>query len=149
MPGAVRCGPLVAQDMRHFDHVDLRVSSLAEARRFYEAILPALGFELEVEVDGWLQYEARGAEGVAEFFGVIEQVDHQANSCRIAFWADSPAEVDRLSSVLAEAGARHIDGPAYEDANYYAVFFDDPSGNHFEICHRTDLRADRSASDGG
>ena len=36
--------------MRRYDHIDLRVHSLAEARPFYEAILPALGFTRNVKV---------------------------------------------------------------------------------------------------
>jgi hypothetical protein len=34
---------------RRYDHIDLRVNSLAEARPFYEAILPALGFTRNVK----------------------------------------------------------------------------------------------------
>ena len=46
---------------RLYDHIDLRVRSLQEARAFYEAVLPALGFTRRMEVDGWLQFEAVGA----------------------------------------------------------------------------------------
>jgi catechol 2,3-dioxygenase-like lactoylglutathione lyase family enzyme len=123
--------------MRRFDHIDLRVRNLEEVRRFYEKLLPALGFPQEVHIDGWLQYDAQGVNGIAESFGVMESPQHVPNECRVAFWADSPAEVDRLATIVAEAGARNIDGPAYEAPHYYAVFFEDPSGNHFEICHRT------------
>jgi catechol 2,3-dioxygenase-like lactoylglutathione lyase family enzyme len=52
---------------RRYDHVDLRVQSLAEARPFYEAILPALGFTRSVKIEGWLQFEAAGADGATEF----------------------------------------------------------------------------------
>ena len=123
--------------MRRYDHIDLRVRSLDEARRFYQTLLPALGFRQEESIDGWLQDEAPAINGTAEFFGVKESPPHVAKECRIAVWAESPAEVDRLATFLPEAGARHIDGPASEDPNYYAVFFEDPSGNRFEICHRT------------
>ena len=123
--------------MRRYDHIDLRVRSLEEARKFYETLLPALGFKHAVEISDWLQYEAQNVEGGAEFFGVMESPQHIANECRIAFWATSPAEVDRLATILAEIGARSVEGPAYEEPNYYAVFFEDPSGNRLEICHRT------------
>jgi len=108
--------------MRRFDHIDLRVRSLEEARRFYEKLLPALGFSREVQVEGWLQYEAQDVNGVAEFFGVTESPQHVVNDCRVAFWADSPGEVDRLATILASSGARQIEGPAYEEPHYYAVF---------------------------
>ena len=121
---------------RHFDHVDLRVRSLAEARAFYEALLPALGFAREASVEGWLTYEATGTDGAPEFVGVTESPQHAANECRIAFRADSIREVDRLSVIAAQAGAQNVEGPAFEDTHYSAVFFDDPSGNRLEICWR-------------
>ena len=120
---------------RLFDHIDLRVRNLAEARRFYEVLLPALGFIRDAKIDGWLQFE--GSDGtVAEFFGVTESGTHTPNENRIAFWAQSVGEVDRLSRVAVSAGARNVEGPAFETPEYYAFFFEDPSGNRFEICHR-------------
>ena len=127
---------------RRYDHVDLRVRSISEARRFYEALLPALGFTRDVRIEGWLQFEAAGADGATEFFGVTESPRHVANECRVAFWADSTSEVDRLAEIAARAGARNIEGPAHEipqpgETGYYAFFFEDPCGNRFEVCHRT------------
>ena len=123
---------------RRYDHIDLRVRSLPEARVFYEALLPALGFTRRMEVDGWLQFEAvGGAGGSTEFFGVTEAPGHIANECRIAFWAESTAEVDRLAYIVVQKGGRQIEGPGYlEGPGYYAIFFEDPSGNRLEICHR-------------
>jgi hypothetical protein len=80
---------------RRYDHIDLRVRSLAEARPFYETLLPALGFTRDVRIEHWLQLEAAGAGSATEFFGATESSRHVANECRIAFWADSPSEVDR------------------------------------------------------
>jgi catechol 2,3-dioxygenase-like lactoylglutathione lyase family enzyme len=124
---------------RRYDHIDLRVRSLGEARPFYETLLPALGFTRDVRIEHWLQFEAAGADGATEFFGVTESSRHVANECRIAFWADSPREVDRLAEIIIRAGARNVEGPGYhEGPGYYAVFFEDPSGNRLEICHRTE-----------
>ena len=127
---------------RCYDHIDLRVRSLSEARPFYEALLPALGFTRDVRIEGWLQFESHDADGVTEFFGVTESPQHVANECRVAFWADSISEVDNLAEIAAHAGARNIEGPAYEipqpgETGYYAVFFEDPCGNRLEVCHRT------------
>lgn len=121
---------------RCFDHVDLRVRSLAEAGPFYEMLLPALGFTRKVEIEGWLQYEATGTDGATEFFGVTESPQHIPNECRIAFGADGIREVDRLAAIAVQAGARNIEGPLDEEPRYYAVFFEDPSGNRLEICYR-------------
>ena len=121
---------------RRFDHVDLRVRNLAEVRPFYEALLPAIGFTQEASIPGWLTYEAEGSDGAAEFFGVTESPSHVVNECRIAFWVDSMADVDRLAIIITQAGAANIEGPLFEDVGYYAVFFEDPSGNRLEICYR-------------
>lgn len=122
---------------RRYDHIDLRVHSLAEARPFYETLLPALGFTRRAEIEGWLQFEAVEPGGAAEFFGISEATMHQGNACRIAFWAESTTEVDRLAEVVRRAGGLRIEGPGYDEGpGYYALFFEDPSGNRLEICHR-------------
>jgi len=91
------------------------VHSLAEVRPFYEALLPALGFTRCVTIEGWLQFEAIQPSGAADFFGITEAPLHQANGCRIAFWAESTADVDRLAEIARRAGARHIEGPGYDE----------------------------------
>ena len=121
---------------KRIDHIDLRVPRLSEATRFYETFLPAVGFRRCVAVEGWLQFEGED-EGVTEFFGVTESVQFTPNENRIAFWAESNAEVDALARVVEKVGARNIEGPMDYEAGYYAVFFEDPFGNRFEICHRT------------
>jgi predicted enzyme related to lactoylglutathione lyase len=123
---------------RHYDHIDLRVPNLSEARPFYETLLPALGFTHDATVEGWLQFEAAGEDGATEFFGVTESAHHVANECRVAFWAESVDEVNRLAEIAVRAGARKVEGPFYyEGHHYYAVFFEDLCGNRLEICYRT------------
>lgn len=126
---------------RLFDHVDLRI---AVAGAFYRRFLPLLGFTVKVDIPDWIQFEAPNA-GPAEFFGLIEDKAHQPNRSRIAFWAESTARVDELAAALRSLGARNLEGPGWEAPTYYAVYFDDPSGNPLEICHRT-ARFDAAAS---
>jgi len=121
---------------RHFDHIDLRVRRLAEVAVFYESLLPALGFTRRKNVlEGWLEFEAEGDQAT-EFFGITESAAHVVNENRIAFWAGTPADVDRVAQVAARAGARNIEGPMDYAPGYYAVFFEDPSGNRLEVCYR-------------
>jgi len=120
---------------RLFDHIDLRVPCLAEVAHFYETLLPALGFTRRVSVEGWLQFEG-GDEPVTAFFGITESTRHVPNENRVALWAESPAEVERIAKVAALAGARDIEGPMDYEPGYYAVFFEDPCGNRLEVCHR-------------
>lgn len=120
---------------RIFDHIDLRVRNLRACEPFYRAFLPLVGFTRQVEIPGWLQYMAEGT-GACSFFGVTEDPAHRPNKIRVAFWADSNATVDELAAELKEIGALNIEGPLFESDGYYAVFFEDPSGNPLEICHR-------------
>ena len=124
--------------LRRFDHIDLRVTRMAKVASFYEALLPALGFKRDAHVEGWLQYEAADND-ITEFFGITESPDHVANQNRIAFWADSVSEVDRLAEVAKSAGACNVEGPLHYEPGYYAVFFEDPCGNRLEVCHRTSV----------
>jgi len=121
--------------MKRYDHIDLRVTDLAAASGFYETLLPALGFTRRMEVEGWLQFETE-EEGIAQFFGVTESPGHVANENRIAFAAERREEVQRLAAVVANAGGKAIEGPMEYTPGYHAVFFEDPCGNRFEICHR-------------
>ena len=119
------------------DHIDLRVPSLAAVRPFYAVLLPALGFSKEVSVEKWFSFQATGRPNANEFFGITESAHHVPNETRIAFWAESTTEVDRLAEVVRGAGGKNIEGPGYDEGpGYYAVFFEDPCGNRLEICHR-------------
>jgi len=123
---------------RLYDHIDLRVRDVERARKFYVPILNALGFTVEQKIEGWVSYEgARNGGKATEFFGFTHDPDHTPNGTRIAFWAESREEVDRIARVAREAGAKNIEGPElYEEPGYYAVFFEDPEGNRLEVCHR-------------
>lgn len=121
---------------RHFDHIDLRVPKLADVATFYQTLLPALGFSQRVAIEGWLQFEAPGGTAT-EFFGITESPSHVSNENRIAFWAESPADVDAIAEVAARVGAHNIEGPMDYAPDYYAVFFEDPCGNRLEVCHRS------------
>jgi predicted enzyme related to lactoylglutathione lyase len=121
---------------RHFDHIDLRVPRLADVTAFYETLLPALGFSRRrLVAEEWLEFEAPG-ETATEFFGITESPAHVPNENRVAFWAESAAEVDSIAVVAARVGARNIEGPMDYHPGYYAVFFEDPCGNRFEVCYR-------------
>lgn len=120
---------------RLYDHIDLRAPSLAAVTPFYEALLPAIGFTRRASIEGWLTFEAADAP-ITPFFGITEAPGHVPNESRIAFWAESQADVDRIADVAKRAGAKNIEGPMDYEAGYYAVFFDDPCGNRLEVCHR-------------
>jgi catechol 2,3-dioxygenase-like lactoylglutathione lyase family enzyme len=123
-----------------FSHVDLRVTSMAAALPFYSALMPALGFHKTFHSTEWKVFDAEGTFPSAPFVGITEDANHRPNQNRIAFWAASQDEVRRLAEVVRVAGGTITGGPRlcpeYRGA-YFAVFFEDPSGNRLEIVHRT------------
>jgi len=124
-----------------FGHVDLRVRSREEARAFYSALMPALGFPRVFEGQHFTCYAAAGSLPSAPWVGFVEAPDHVPNANRLAFWAEAREQVDRIGALLVELGAAIESGPRAcpeYSASYYAVFFADPSGNRLEVVHRTD-----------
>lgn len=124
---------------RYFDHIDLRVRDVALARDFYARILPALGFTCDRSDSEWGTFYAVGGDRPEAFFGFTADPQHQPNGTRIAFWADSRAEIDQFAKIAREAGARNLEGPelcSEYSPGYYAFFFEDLDGNKLEICYR-------------
>jgi catechol 2,3-dioxygenase-like lactoylglutathione lyase family enzyme len=124
---------------RMLDHIDLRVKNFAGARSFYEKLLPALGFTCDRSDPDWGTFYSVGGDKASAFFGFTVDPEHRPNENRIAFWAESREEVDRMAALAREIGAGDVDGPELcpdYSPGYYAVFFDDPDGNKLEVCHR-------------
>ena len=122
-----------------FDHIDLRVAQVAAAQPFYDAFLKAFGFRGRKQSNGDIIYYRLADRRVQEAVALIEAVGHIANDVRLAFHAVSPQDVDRISSIARDAGARSFEAPAWcpEIADgYYAAFFEDPSGNRLEVVSR-------------
>ena len=124
---------------RRFDHIDLRVKSREAAQKFYEQILPVIGFTREKSDEEWGTFYAETKGVATEFFGFTEDKNHRPNESRIAFWADTREEVDRIAEIVRKAGGLNLEGPQIwpeYTAGYYAVFFEDPDGNKLEVCCR-------------
>jgi catechol 2,3-dioxygenase-like lactoylglutathione lyase family enzyme len=121
-----------------FGHIDLRVTSMAEGLRFYEALLPALGFTQRYDGPEWKVFATTDRPPAAAYFGITESRSHTPNENRIAFWAADDAEVNRIAGLLESAGARDVSGPKPMPygPGYYAVYFTDPCGNRYEVYHR-------------
>ena len=125
--------------MRLFDHIDLRVKDLQEAELFYAKVLPALGFPVRIPEKDGISYDSISDHPKPPFIALSEDRGYVPNQTRIAFWRDSKEDVDSFATVLEAAGARNIEGPELcleYSPGYYAVFFEDPCGNRFEVCCR-------------
>lgn len=127
--------------MNPFGHMDVRVTELEEAMRFYSAVLPSLGFTREYHGTEWKVFATEDELPGAAYFALTEDPDHRPNANRIAFWAESREQVDQIAGVLRELNAKITSGPQLfpeYSSTYYAIYFEDPCGNRLEVVHRTD-----------
>lgn len=121
-----------------FSHIDLRVSDARAVRPFYDALLSLFGTEPTTPRVVRYGYTRRYGKVRADFFNVFEDPDAKPTATRIAFAAPSVAFVDEVAKVVKENGGQNIEGPQYFEQHhptFYAVFFEDPLGNRFEVCH--------------
>ena len=82
---------------------------------------------------------AGGEQAVGILSALLEDKNHRPNGTRIAFWADTREEVDRIAKLVRDAGGKNLEGPEVckdYSPGYYAFFFEDPDGNKLEICCR-------------
>lgn len=121
-----------------FSHIDLRVSDADAVRPFYDALMALFWTEPTTPRVVRYGYTRRYGSIRADFFNVFEDREARPTATRIAFAAPSVAFVDEVAKVVRENGGRNIEGPQYFEQHhptFYAVFFEDPLGNHFEVCH--------------
>ena len=107
--------------------------------KFYAQLLPALGFTCDRSDQEWATFYSVGDDKPSAFFGFTADPAHQPNGTRIAFWAETRENVDRIGALVSQIGGRNIEGPELckeYSPGYYAVFFEDPDGNKLEVCCR-------------
>src|SRR5207237_8752285 len=117
---------------RYLDHVDLRVSDLKRAHKFYGKLLPALGFTCDRSSGRWGIFYAAGGDKPGAFFGFTQDRRHQPNGTRLAFWAETREEVNRLARLVRKIGGRRREGPDVSRAassGWHASYSPVPDGN--------------------
>lgn len=121
-----------------FSHIDLRVSDADAVRPFYDALMALFGTEPTTPRVVRYGYTRRYGSVRADFLDIFSDPDARPTATRIAFAAPSTAFVDEVSVIVRTRGGKNIEGPQYFDQHhptFYAVFFEDPLGNRFEVCH--------------
>ncbi|TFW07759.1 VOC family protein [Oxalobacteraceae bacterium OM1] len=121
---------------RLIDHIHLRVADLDASKRFYRAVLDALG-------KSNVYRESEAHFSADELW--VDQADGPVSRVHLAFQAPDRQTVDAFHAAALAAGGRD-NGPPGERGyhpGYYGAFVLDPDGNNIEAVFHGP--ADRSA----
>ena len=118
---------------RLIDHVHLVVADVAASRRFYDAVLHALGIPIGGSAEDYFWAD--------ELF--VSSADSRAASGKLtgrhhlAFQAEDRAAVDAFHRAGLGAGGRDNGAPGERPYHpgYYAAFLLDPDGNNIEAVY--------------
>lgn len=126
-------------------HLGVNVHNLAEAKRYYDAIMPLLGFEAYLSADDQFAYRREGGKpGTYLFFYPAQEAGeysrHRVGLQHLAFIVRSRAAVQAVHTKVRELGSRVIhepqEFPQYHPG-YFAVFWYGPDNLMLEaVCHR-------------
>jgi catechol 2,3-dioxygenase-like lactoylglutathione lyase family enzyme len=124
-------------------YITLGTNDLARARRFYEAVMPHLGFALEGEDDTEFGFGRPGDSRTR--FWVTKPFDQKpatiGNGSLVALEAESRAAVDAFYHAALAHGGTDEGGPGLRPyhANFYACYVRDPDGNKLSaVCERAE-----------
>src|SRR5690349_11380864 len=123
------------------DHTGVSISDPAVSRRFYEAALAPLGYQVMMEVPkeftGGVVVLGMGVPPKPDFW--LHQGTPQTPRVHIAFRAESRAQVDAFHRAALAAGGKDNGAPGprpHYHENYYGAFVLDPDGHNIEaVCH--------------
>ena len=128
------------------DHLGLNVPDLEEARRYYDRVMPLLGFEPFFATRDEFSYQrSDGKPGTRIFFyAEVEEGDYSRRRTglqHLAFRVRTRSAVNAAHAKAVELGNAIIRGPRlfpeYHE-NYYAVYWHDPHGFMLEVvCHES------------
>lgn len=114
-------------------HVDVHVRRLDPVRTLFDALSETIRYRCRVRDDDFVGYEPMA--GGRPRVGFLRD-EEAGGSMRLAFSVESRELVDHAGELVRANAAAAIEGPAlhpeYGD-DYYAVFFEDPDGNKYEI----------------
>ncbi len=125
--------------VRAIYHVSVGVTDIERARRFYSAVLPALGYKLLYEVKeagritslGWGLYFPELWTNVP-YGGAAP---HPGSGIHVAFHASTASAVHEFYRAALSAGGADNGSPGYRpdyDPGYFGAFVLDPDGNKLE-----------------
>ncbi|MDL1862363.1 VOC family protein [Betaproteobacteria bacterium PRO7] len=115
---------------RLIDHVHLIARDLAATKRFYAAVLAALGRKIEGEGEHYFWSDEL-------FVSTADEHTRGATRVHLAFQAADREAVQRFHEAALAAGGTDNGAPGLRPyhADYYAAFVIDPDGNNIEAVY--------------
>lgn len=112
---------------RLIDHIHLRVSDLEASRRFYRAVLQALGHD----------FTSESPEHFACDELWVDRADGPVSRVHLAFQAKDRESVHAFHAAALSSGGRDNGEPGERSYHpgYYAAFTFDPDGHNIEAVH--------------
>ena len=119
-----------------FSHIMIGSSDIERSKRFYDAILGAMGATPGItDPKGRLVYSHNGGRLI-----VTKPIDGNpacgANGGTIGFSAASPAEADTWHKAGVEHGGMAVEDPPGARGQLYLAYLKDPDGNKLCALHR-------------
>ena len=129
-----------------FSHIMLGTNDVVASRRFYDAVMPTLGWACHDAGDSYAGYglqEDMGSGQNCLWLGL--PADGKAATCgngtNVALLAETREQVDRFYATALAAGALDEGAPGLRDVHphFYAAYIRDPDGHKLVVvCHRVD-----------
>ena len=124
-------------------HLQIGTDAFNVAKKFYGALLPALGFDAVFEKEDSFGYQRDGFEIIVvkakSTSDDLWDGERRVGFDHLALNADSRAKVDECAKLLDELGAEIDDPPAIVPEygeDYYALWVRDPSGLRIEVVYQ-------------
>jgi len=138
-------------DVIGIDHIYITVSNLARSEKFYDVVMPVLGFRKN-------QFELSGEQHVQYYnrhFGIVLRPAHATRAHNpyapglhhFCLRVESEADVREAAKLLTEQNISVSEPQRYPEyaPDYCAVFFTDPDGVQLEITNYRQERRQRHA----
>jgi catechol 2,3-dioxygenase-like lactoylglutathione lyase family enzyme len=130
-----------------FSHIMLGTNDLVASRRFYDAVMPSLGYACHDSGASYAGYGLKEDIGSGQnclWLGVPRDGNAAStgNGTNIAFLAKTRVQVDAFYSAALAAGAIDEGAPGLRSEvhpHFYAAYIRDPDGHKLAVvCHKVE-----------
>jgi catechol 2,3-dioxygenase-like lactoylglutathione lyase family enzyme len=126
-----------------FSHVTVGTNEFAKARKFYAAVMAALGHKAKMDADGFVSYGEPAGPKLFVLPPFDKKLASVGNGTHAAFICDTREKVDAFYKAALENGGSDEGAPGprpHYHPNYYGTYVRDPVGNKLQaVCHKKQI----------